>query len=203
MLPRSRLVPHWAPSTAATLPNSTRSPCSWYSCLPSACREWSSRCCRASRVRWGSCGWCSSPCSARRCWSPGWPTAERRPQAAIPGGALAVQRLAVGDHPVRRPGAHSRAGRRIRDANLTSPEPGWAAETGWYLFNTLIFGALSLNLWEETAWAGFAQSRWMDRHGRLVASLITAVFLPPFTCRCSLKATQAGPGSSPALGWCS
>jgi uncharacterized protein len=59
---------------------------------------------------------------------------------------------------------------------LTSPERGWAAEIGWYLFNTLIFGALSLNLWEETAWAGFAQSRWMARHGLLVGSLITAVF---------------------------
>ncbi len=59
---------------------------------------------------------------------------------------------------------------------LTSPERGWVAEIGWYLFNTLIFGALSLNLWEETAWAGFAQSRWMARHGLLVASLLTAVF---------------------------
>lgn len=59
---------------------------------------------------------------------------------------------------------------------LISPERGWIAEIGWYLFNTLIFGALSLNLWEETAWAGFAQSRWMARHGLLVASLITAVF---------------------------
>ena len=27
---------------------------------------------------------------------------------------------------------------------LISPERGWAAEIGWYLFNTLIFGALSL-----------------------------------------------------------
>ena len=59
---------------------------------------------------------------------------------------------------------------------LTSPERGWAAEIGWYLFNTLIFGALSLNLWEETAWAGFAQTRWMARHGLLVASLLTAGF---------------------------
>jgi uncharacterized protein len=87
---------------------------------------------------------------------------------------------------------------------LTNPERGWAAEIGWYLFNTLIFGALSLNLWEETAWAGFAQSRWMARHGLLVGSLITAVFCGhSITCRCSLKATRAGPGSSPALGWCS
>ncbi|MGY1703523.1 type II CAAX prenyl endopeptidase Rce1 family protein [Geodermatophilus sp. SYSU D00697] len=59
---------------------------------------------------------------------------------------------------------------------LTSPERGWAAEIGWYLFNTLVFGALSLNLWEETAWAGFVQSRWMARHGLMTASLLTAVF---------------------------
>src|SRR3712207_6406919 len=59
---------------------------------------------------------------------------------------------------------------------LVSPTRGWAAEIGWYLFNTLIFGALTLNLWEETAWAGFAQTRWMSRHGLLIASLITAVF---------------------------
>jgi len=59
---------------------------------------------------------------------------------------------------------------------LVNPERGWAAEIGWYLFNTLIFGALTLNLWEETAWAGFAQTRWMARHGLLIASLITAVF---------------------------
>jgi membrane protease YdiL (CAAX protease family) len=59
---------------------------------------------------------------------------------------------------------------------LVSPERGWAAEIGLYLFNTLIFGALILNLWEETAWAGFAQTRWMARHGLLIGSLITAVF---------------------------
>ncbi|MGY1616805.1 CPBP family intramembrane glutamic endopeptidase [Geodermatophilus sp. SYSU D00691] len=59
---------------------------------------------------------------------------------------------------------------------LVSPERGWVPEIGWYLFNTLVFGALTLNLWEETAWAGFAQTRWMARHGLLIASLITAVF---------------------------
>ncbi|MGH3459507.1 CPBP family intramembrane glutamic endopeptidase [Aeromicrobium sp.] len=59
---------------------------------------------------------------------------------------------------------------------LSTPEKGWLIEVGWYLFNTLIFGALILNLWEEMAWAGFAQSRLMARHGLVVASLITAVF---------------------------
>jgi len=58
---------------------------------------------------------------------------------------------------------------------LTRPESGWLVETGTYLFATLIFGALALNLWEETAWAGFAQSRLMVRHGLLGAAVLTAV----------------------------
>jgi uncharacterized protein len=58
---------------------------------------------------------------------------------------------------------------------LDSPESGWAAAGGGYLFDTLIFGALILNLWEETAWGGFAQTRLMARHGLLVGSLLTAV----------------------------
>ena len=44
-----------------------------------------------------------------------------------------------------------------------------------YLFMTLIFGALLGNLWEETAWSGFVQSRLMTRRGLLIGSLITAV----------------------------
>ncbi len=50
---------------------------------------------------------------------------------------------------------------------LTVPEGGIPAEAGMYLFRTLIFGALVLNLWEETAWGGFAQTRLMARHGLL------------------------------------
>jgi membrane protease YdiL (CAAX protease family) len=57
---------------------------------------------------------------------------------------------------------------------LGSPDGGWATAVGWYLFNTLITGALIANLWEETAWGGFAQSRLMARHGLLVGSLLTA-----------------------------
>jgi membrane protease YdiL (CAAX protease family) len=59
---------------------------------------------------------------------------------------------------------------------LSSPSDGWAVEIGWYLFNTLVFGALAGNVWEELGWAGFAQSRLMARHGLLVGSLATAVF---------------------------
>jgi membrane protease YdiL (CAAX protease family) len=57
---------------------------------------------------------------------------------------------------------------------LVSPERGWATEVGFYLFFTLIFGALVANLWEETAWGGFVQTRLMARHGLLVGSLLTA-----------------------------
>jgi uncharacterized protein len=57
---------------------------------------------------------------------------------------------------------------------LETPERGWAFEVGFYLFSTLIFGALVANLWEETAWGGFVQTRLMARHGLLVGSLLTA-----------------------------
>ena len=59
---------------------------------------------------------------------------------------------------------------------LESPEGGWVDPITTYLFNTFIVGVLILNLWEETAWAGFAQTRFMARHGLLVASLLTALF---------------------------
>jgi membrane protease YdiL (CAAX protease family) len=57
---------------------------------------------------------------------------------------------------------------------LDNPESGWISVTAWYLFSTLIWGALMINIWEEAAWGGFAQSRLMARHGLLVASLLTA-----------------------------
>ncbi|MGH3337172.1 MAG: CPBP family glutamic-type intramembrane protease [Nocardioides sp.] len=57
---------------------------------------------------------------------------------------------------------------------LETPERGWGFEVGFYLFSTLVFGALVANLWEETAWGGFVQTRLMARHGLLVGSLLTA-----------------------------
>jgi uncharacterized protein len=60
---------------------------------------------------------------------------------------------------------------------LEAPANGVLAEVGAYLFATFIFGALIVNVWEELAWGGFAQSRLMARHGLLVGSLFTA---PPF-----------------------
>ena len=58
---------------------------------------------------------------------------------------------------------------------LQTSERGWPAAAVWYLVDVLVVGVLVLNLWEETAWGGFAQSRLMARHGLLVGSLATAV----------------------------
>ena len=64
----------------------------------------------------------------------------------------------------------------IAGASGTSqvPEQGWLHEAGMYLLGTLVIGALLGNIWEETAWGGFVQSRLMERHGLLVGSLLTA-----------------------------
>jgi uncharacterized protein len=59
--------------------------------------------------------------------------------------------------------------------SLRAPDGGVGKEILSYLFLTLIFGAVLGNVWEETAWAGFAQRRLLDRHGLLVGSLLTAI----------------------------
>ena len=58
--------------------------------------------------------------------------------------------------------------------SLRTPEQGWLAEVGTYLLFTLIVGALLGNIWEETAWGGFVQTRLMARHGLVMGSLLTA-----------------------------
>jgi membrane protease YdiL (CAAX protease family) len=58
---------------------------------------------------------------------------------------------------------------------LVAPPKGWLGEAGLYLFATLIFGALVLNVWEELGWAGFMQDRLAGRHGLLRAALLTAI----------------------------
>jgi membrane protease YdiL (CAAX protease family) len=58
---------------------------------------------------------------------------------------------------------------------LTMPQDGWSPEITSYLMGTLIIGALILNLWEETAWGGFLQTRLMAKHGLLRAAVMTAV----------------------------
>jgi uncharacterized protein len=58
---------------------------------------------------------------------------------------------------------------------LQSPPEGWLGLVGSYLFQTFIFGLLIVNLWEETAWGGFVQSRLMASRGLLIGSLLTAI----------------------------
>lgn len=55
----------------------------------------------------------------------------------------------------------------------TSPD-GWGAVTIDYLV-ILVLIALTASIWEETAWAGFVQSRLIARRGLLIGSLLTAV----------------------------
>jgi membrane protease YdiL (CAAX protease family) len=59
--------------------------------------------------------------------------------------------------------------------SLVTPEDGWLWMTGKYLFGTVVFGALVLNIWEETGWAGFVQTRLTARHGLLAGAGLTAV----------------------------
>ena len=56
-----------------------------------------------------------------------------------------------------------------------APADGWAPLAGNYLLNTVIIGALLANLWEELAWTGVVQHRLMDRHGPVMAALLTAI----------------------------
>jgi membrane protease YdiL (CAAX protease family) len=57
---------------------------------------------------------------------------------------------------------------------LTTPSGGWLAAAGRYLFATFVYGALFVNLAEETAWSGFVQIRLTRRHGLLRGALLTA-----------------------------
>jgi uncharacterized protein len=58
---------------------------------------------------------------------------------------------------------------------LRTPPGGWASLLVPYLINVFLIGVLIGNVWEETAWAGFLQSRLMARHGLLIGSLLTAI----------------------------
>jgi len=57
---------------------------------------------------------------------------------------------------------------------LTTPTGGWTNMALTYGVFVLA-GALTGNLWEETAWSGFMQGRLMARRGLLVGSLVTAI----------------------------
>lgn len=73
---------------------------------------------------------------------------------------------------------------------LRTPPDGWGSLVAPYLLQTLIFGLLLGNVWEETAWGGFLQNRLMARHGLLVGSLLTA--LPFFIMHVPLAFEEHG-----------
>lgn len=83
------------------------------------------------------------------------------------------------------------------------PTDGWAALTGNYLLNTLIIGALAGNIWEELAWTAVVQHRLMDRHGPVIAALLTAIPFAlihlPFAF--AEKGFTATPWADVALSW--
>ena len=86
---------------------------------------------------------------------------------------MALQRPSLGNHPVRGAGSN---GCRVGGLWDSGQSAGWvAAAVGDVLVRHARFPGLLINLWEETAWAGFAQSRLMARHGLMVGSLLTAV----------------------------
>ena len=57
----------------------------------------------------------------------------------------------------------------------TPPPDGWVNVAGDYLFQTFIFGAVLLNLPEETVWQGMVQRNLTRRFGLLRAAAITAI----------------------------
>lgn len=58
---------------------------------------------------------------------------------------------------------------------LSAPADGWPATIGNYLFVTFVFGALILNIFEETAWQGLVQRNLTRDRGPLRAAMLTAM----------------------------
>ena len=58
--------------------------------------------------------------------------------------------------------------------SLQRPDGGWTSPALSFLL-LLVGGAITGNLWEETAWAGFLQTRLIDRHGLFAGSMLTAI----------------------------
>lgn len=63
----------------------------------------------------------------------------------------------------------------ILSGTFSPPADGWLSTIGNYLFLTFVFGALIINVVEETAWQGLVQRSLTERHGPLRAALLTAV----------------------------
>lgn len=57
----------------------------------------------------------------------------------------------------------------------TGPTDGWLAIVGGYLFLTFVFGALIINIFEETAWQGLVQRHFTQRYGLLKGAGLTAI----------------------------
>lgn len=62
----------------------------------------------------------------------------------------------------------------IVTGTLDRPEDGWAGVAGMFAL-IFAFSVLTGNLWEETAWAGFLQTRLMSAKGLVMGSLLTAI----------------------------
>ncbi len=58
---------------------------------------------------------------------------------------------------------------------LSAPVDGWPVTVGNYLFLTFVFGALILNIFEETTWQGIVQRNLTRDHGPLRAAMLTAI----------------------------
>ena len=57
---------------------------------------------------------------------------------------------------------------------LRPPPEGWLSMSLTFLVPGLVLGALLTNFWEEAAWMGFVQRRFMTRHGLFAAATLTA-----------------------------
>ncbi len=62
----------------------------------------------------------------------------------------------------------------LATGTLDRPEHGWAGTAGEFAL-IFVFSVLTGNLWEETAWAGFLQTRLMSAKGLVIGSLLTAI----------------------------
>ena len=63
----------------------------------------------------------------------------------------------------------------VATGTYTAPADGWPVTIGNYLFFTFVFGALIINVFEETAWQGLVQRHLTQHRGAVRAALITAV----------------------------
>jgi uncharacterized protein len=68
----------------------------------------------------------------------------------------------------------------VLTGTYTPPADGWLLVLGDYLFRTFIFGALIVNIFEETAWQGLVQRNLTRRFGLLKAAGLTAVAFAAF-----------------------